>query len=261
MKKKLIGFILCGLILAMAAGCSDTPTQVGQINNSSMESADVTSDREDKDNSDDFTAEKDQLSQTADSASSESQSEIPAEKKEESAVPPVTNTDKTEKDSSSSNSTAESNPTISEQTNSETSNPPETSVTDKPDNSSGESQSPPKEPEPEESQEPQTPSYTQADYDRIISETITYAESYKAKGFTFEWKESMQFGWDVGYMGTPRIERDGTDGVIKTLKHHIDLIVQTSSDPANGITTDWMTYKVVQITIDGDIAFAVIYGG
>ena len=69
MKKKLIGFILCGLILATAAGCSDTPTQVGQINNSSMESADVTSDREDKDNSDDFTAEKDQLSQTADSAS------------------------------------------------------------------------------------------------------------------------------------------------------------------------------------------------
>lgn len=236
MKKKLIGFILCGLILATAAGCSDTPTQVSQISDSSLESADVTSDREDKDNSDDITAKKDQLSQTADSASTESQLEIPAEKKEESAVPPVTNTDKTEKDSSSSNSTAESNPTISEQTNSETSNPPETSVTDKPDNSSEESQSPPKEPEPEESQEPQTPSYTQADYDRIIKETITYAESYKAKGFTFEWKESMQFGWDVGYMGTPRIERDGTDGVIKTLKHHIDLIVQTSSDPANGIT-------------------------
>lgn len=261
MKKKLIGFILCGLILATAAGCSDTPTQVSQISDSSLESSDMTSDREDKDNSDDITAKKDQLSQTADSASTESQLEIPAEKKEESAVPPVTNTDKTEKDSSSSNSTAESNPTISEQTNSETSNPPETSVTDKPDNSSEESQSPPKEPEPEESQEPQTPSYTQTDYDRIIKETITYAESYKAKGFTFEWKESMQFGWDVGYMGTPRIERDGTDGVIKTLKHHIDLIVQTSSDPANGITTDWMTYKVVQITIDGDIAFAVIYGG
>lgn len=261
MKKKLIGFILCGFILATAAGCSDTPTQVSQISDSSLESADVTSDREDKDNSDDITAKKDQLSETADSASTESQLEIPAEKKEESAVPPVTNTDKTEKGSSNSNSTAESNPTISEQTNSETSNPPEPSVTDKPDNSSEESQSPPKEPESEESQEPQTPSYTQADYDRIIRETITYAESYKAKGFTFEWKESMQFGWDVGYMGTPRIERDGTDGVIKTLKHHIDLIVQTSSDPANGITTDWMTYKVVQITIDGDIAFAVIYGG
>lgn len=261
MKKKLIGFVLCGLILATATGCSDTPTQVSQVNNgSSLESADVTSDKDDEDNSDGITAEKDQLSETASSTSKESQSEVPAEKKEESAVPPVTNTEKTERDSSS-NSTAESNPTISEQTNSETSNPSEPSVTDKPDNSSGESQSPPKEPEPEESHETQTPSYTQADYDRIIKETITYAESYKAKGFTFEWKESMQFGWDVGYMGTPRIERDGTDGVIKTLKHHIDLIVQTSSDPANGITTDWMTYKVVQITIDGDIAFAVIYGG
>lgn len=82
MKKKLIGFILCGLILATAAGCSDTPTQVSQISDSSLESADVTSDREDKDNSDDITAKKDQLSQTADSASTESQLEIPIEKKE-----------------------------------------------------------------------------------------------------------------------------------------------------------------------------------
>ena len=38
-------------------------------------------------------------------------------------------------------------------------------------------------------------------------------------------------------------------------------VVVTSTDPANGITTDYMTYKVVQIIIDGDIAFAVIYGG
>ena len=182
MKKKLIGFILCGLILATAAGCSDTPTQVSQISDSSLESADVTSDREDKDNSDDITAKKDQLSQTADSASTESQLEIPAEKKEESAVPPVINTDKTEKDSSSSNSTAESNPTISEQTNSETSNPPETSVTDKPDNSSEESQSPPKEPEPEESQEPQTPSYTQADYDRIIKRNNHLRRKLQSQG-------------------------------------------------------------------------------
>lgn len=53
MKKKLIGFILCGLILATVSGCSDTPTQVSQINNgSSLESADVTSDKDDKDNSD-----------------------------------------------------------------------------------------------------------------------------------------------------------------------------------------------------------------
>lgn len=132
MKKKLIGFILCGLILATAAGCSDTPTQVGQINNSSMESADVTSDREDKDNSDDFTAEKDQLSQTADSASSESQSEIPAEKKEESAVPPVTNTDKTEKNDSEVSSASESNQSESGNSESATSEPSQSQANEQP---------------------------------------------------------------------------------------------------------------------------------
>ena len=71
----------------------------------------------------------------------------------------------------------------------------------------------------------------------------------------------MEFGWDVGYMGTPRIKYEGVAGTISRLKNHIDKIVETSTDPANGITTDYMTYKVVQITIDGDIAFAVIYGG
>ena len=71
----------------------------------------------------------------------------------------------------------------------------------------------------------------------------------------------MEFGWDVGYMGTPRIGQEGVDGTISRLKTHIDKIVATSTDPAYGITTKIMTYKVVQITIDGDIAFAVIYGG
>ena len=28
-----------------------------------------------------------------------------------------------------------------------------------------------------------------------------------------------------------------------------------------GITTEYMTYKVEQITVDGDLAYAVIYGG
>lgn len=111
MKKKLIGFILCGLILATAAGCSDTPTQVSQISDSSLESADVTSDREDKDNSDDITAKKDQLSQTADSASTESQLEIPAEKKEESVAPPASQTDKPKKNDPEASSAVESKPT------------------------------------------------------------------------------------------------------------------------------------------------------
>lgn len=115
--------------------------------------------------------------------------------------------------------------------------------------------------EPTEPAQPTKPSYSQSDYDRIIREVTAYAESYADKDFTFEWLDSMEFGWDVGYMGTPRIERDGLDGTIRILKHHIDKIVETSSNPAYGITTDTMTYKVVQITIDGDIAFAVIYGG
>lgn len=45
------------------------------------------------------------------------------------------------------------------------------------------------------------------------------------------------------------------------LKNHIDKIVETGTNPAYGIPSDSVTYKVVQITIDGDIAFAVIYGG
>ena len=109
--------------------------------------------------------------------------------------------------------------------------------------------------------EPEPDTFTEADHKRIISEVTTYAESYTAKGFTFQWKESMTFGWDVGYMGTPRVEYEGVDGVIEMLKYHIDLIYKTSTDPAYGLTTTVMTYKVEQITVDGDLAYVVIYGG
>ena len=102
--------------------------------------------------------------------------------------------------------------------------------------------------------------FTEADHTRIVSEVKTYAESYTAKGFTFEWAEELAFGWDVGWMGTPRISRDGVDGVISTLKHHVDLIYKTGTDPANGVTANSVRYKVVQLEIDGGIAYAVIYG-
>ena len=102
--------------------------------------------------------------------------------------------------------------------------------------------------------------FTEADHDRIVSEVKAYAESYKSKGFTFEWSDSLEFGWDVGWMGTPRISRDGVDGTIKTLKHHVDLIYKTGTDPANGVTADSVLYRVVQIEIDGGIAYAVLYG-
>ena len=121
----------------------------------------------------------------------------------------------------------------------------------------------PTEPEPTEPTptEPEPDTFTEADHRRIISEVKAYAQSYSAKGFTFHWKNSMTFGTDVGYMGTPRVEYEGVDGVIELLKYHIDLIYQTSTDPAYGLTTTVMTYKVERITADGDLAYVVIYGG
>lgn len=116
-------------------------------------------------------------------------------------------------------------------------------------------------PEPESPAETQPPNgFTEADHNRIVSEVKAYAESYKAKGFTFVWSDSLEFGWDVGWMGTPRISRDGVDGTIKTLKHHVDLIYKSGTDPANGVTADSVLYRVVQLEIDGGIAYAVIYG-
>ena len=116
-------------------------------------------------------------------------------------------------------------------------------------------------PEPESPAETQPPKgFTEADHNRIVSEVRAYAESYKSKGFTFVWSDSLEFGWDVGWMGTPRISRDGVDGTIKTLKHHVDLIYKSGTDPANGVTADSVLYRVVQLEIDGGIAYAVIYG-
>ena len=117
------------------------------------------------------------------------------------------------------------------------------------------------EPQPTEPPATEQPKgFTEADHTRIVSEVKAYAGSYTAKGFTFEWAEELEFGWDVGWMGTPRISRDGVDGVISTLKHHVDLIYKSGTDPANGVTANSVLYKVVQLEIDGGIAYAVIYG-
>lgn len=103
--------------------------------------------------------------------------------------------------------------------------------------------------------------YTQADFDRIISEVRAYAESYAAQGFRFIWTDGMAFSQDVGYFGTPYLRYEGVDGTISRLQYHVDKIVQTSTDPANGMTVSEMSYKVVQLEQNGEIAFAVIYGG
>ena len=112
---------------------------------------------------------------------------------------------------------------------------------------------------PEESTDP-PPADIEAEYKRIIREATAYAESYAVKGFTFHWNDSLDFNWETGYMGTPRVKYEGVDGVIRILKHHIDRIVQTATDPGNGIPASAADYKVMQITVDGDIAFVVLYG-
>lgn len=71
----------------------------------------------------------------------------------------------------------------------------------------------------------------------------------------------MAFSQDVGYFGTPYLRQEGVDGTIGRLQYHVDKIVKTSTDPANGVTVSEMSYKVVQIERSGEIAFAVIYGG
>ena len=99
-----------------------------------------------------------------------------------------------------------------------------------------------------------------AEYQRIISEVTVYAQSYASKGFTFVWDDSLVFGWETGYMGTPRVKYEGVDGVISILKYHVDKIVNTVTDPSNGIPAVSANYKVMQVTVDGDIAFVVLYG-
>lgn len=117
-------------------------------------------------------------------------------------------------------------------------------------------------PEPPVSQPPETTSQPdmEAEYARIIRETVAYAESYAAKGFTFVWDDSLEFSWEsgAGWMGTPRVKYEGVDGTIEMLKYHIDKIVKIAGGPGTPGYSAY--YKIMQVTVDGDIAFVVLYG-
>ncbi len=117
-------------------------------------------------------------------------------------------------------------------------------------------------PEPPVSQPPETISQPdmESEYARIIQETVAYAESYAAKGFTFVWDDSLEFSWEsgAGWMGTPRVKYEGVDGTIEMLKYHIDKIVKIAGGPGTPGYSAY--YKVMQVTVDGDIAFVVLYG-
>ena len=91
---------------------------------------------------------------------------------------------------------------------------------------------------------------------------MAYAESYREKGFTFVWDETLEFSWEseAGWMGTPRIKYEGIDGTISRLRKHVDKIVTAGTDPAYGVPGYMANYKVMQVMVDGDIAFVVLYG-
>ena len=248
-KRKMPAVLLAGLMILALAGCGADKTENTGSDPASAESGitatatDNASEPTDEsslpagtESATDSTTEKEKESSTAPANSGKTEAAKPAdtESPKQTETPKVTETPKQTEP-----------PKVTE--------PPETKPTEPP--------TKPTEPQPTEPPATEQPKgFTEADHTRIVSEVKTYAESYTAKGFTFEWTEELEFGWDVGWMGTPRISRDGVDGVISTLKHHVDLIYKTGTDPANGVTANSVRYKVVQLEIDGGIAYAVIYG-
>ena len=248
-KRKMLAALLAGLITLSLAGCGADKTENTGSDPASTESgitATVT------DNASEPTAE------SSLPAGTESTTESTTEKEKgistapaDSGKPETARSADTESPKQTETPKVTETPKQTEPPN--VTEPPETKPTEPP--------TQPTEPQPTEPPATEPPKgFTEADHTRIVSEVKAYAESYNSKGFTFEWAEELAFGWDVGWMGTPRISRDGVDGVISTLKHHVDLIYKTGTDPANGVTANSVRYKVVQLEIDGGIAYAVIYG-
>ena len=257
-KRKMPAVLLAGLILLSLASCGKTATE-------DIRSSAPSEEKRITETVTDFTPET--TVETALPADTESKTEATAEKeKAESATTLESGTAAENRKPAEGTKKAETVPSTQAPKQTEPPKATEPQPTAPPESKPAETTAPttpPAEtkPETEPPAETQPPKgFTEADHTRIVSEVKAYAESYKAKGFTFEWSDSLEFGWDVGWMGTPRISRDGVDGTIKTLKHHVDLIYKSGTDPANGVTADSVLYRVMQLEIDGGIAYAVIYG-
>lgn len=257
-KRKMPAVLLAGLMILALASCSKTatedirssaPSEEKRITETVTESKPETDTESslpaDIENKTETTAEKEKAESSAPAESgTAAENRKPAEgTKKAETVPPTQAPKQTEPPKAT-----EPQPTA----------PPESKPAETTAPTTPPAETKPETEPPAETQPPK--GFTEADHNRIVSEVKAYAESYKAKGFTFVWSDSLEFGWDVGWMGTPRISRDGVDGTIKTLKHHVDLIYKSGTDPANGVTADSVLYRVVQLEIDGGIAYAVIYG-
>lgn len=256
-KTKMLAALLAGLMILALAGCNankatpDSGTAADSritetVTDSATETTVDTALPADTENKTEATAEKEKAESSAPAESgTAAETRKPAESADKAETVPPTQAPKQSEPPEATEPQPTEPPKVTE--------PPETKPTEPP--------TKPTEPQPTEPPATQPPKgFTEADHNRIVSEVKAYAESYKAKGFTFVWSDSLEFGWDVGWMGTPRISRDGVDGTIKTLKHHVDLIYKSGTDPANGVTADSVLYRVVQLEIDGGIAYAVIYG-
>ena len=248
-KRKMPAVLLAGLMILALAGCGADKTENTGSDPASAESG-ITA------------TATDNASEPTDESSlpagTESATDSTTEKEKESSTAPA-NSGKTEAAKPADTESPKQTETPKVTETPKQTEPPK--VTEPPETKPTEPHTKPTEPQPTEPPATEPPKgFTEADHTRIVSEVKAYAESYNSKGFTFEWAEELAFGWDVGWMGTPRISRDGVDGVISTLKHHVDLIYKTGTDPANGVAANSVRYKVVQLEIDGGIAYAVIYG-
>lgn len=252
-KTKMLAALLAGLITLSLAGCGADKTENTGSDPASTESG-ITATVTDK--------ASEPTAESSLPAGTESTTESTTEKAESSTAPADSGSKAdTAKPADTKPPTAPPKQTESPKATEPPKQTEPPKVTEPPETKPTEPPTKPTEPQPTEPPATEPPKgFTEADHTRIVSEVKAYAESYTAKGFTFKWAEELEFGWDVGWMGTPRISRDGVDGVISTLKHHVDLIYKTGTDPANGVTANSVRYKVVQLEIDGGIAYAVIYG-
>ena len=255
--RKLV-FVLLGMTLIALTGCQSENTPAAAVsslaasqeNTSAISSADTTHSGS-AETSGNSSSDKGQPTQAEASSPLAESSDTPSRPQEKPASP------------------IETRPAIRKHTNPPKGNGGSSSPSSLPSNPSAESTpTAPSASEPSEpaaSKPPETTSQPEqnmeAEYARIIRETVTYAESYKNKGFSFVWDDSLEFSWEsgAGWMGTPRVKYEGVDGTIEMLKYHIDKIVKTVTDPNNGIPGYSAFYKVMQVMVDGDIAFVVLY--
>ena len=194
-KRKMPAVLLAGLMILALAGCNankatpDSGTAADSritetVTNFTPETTVDTALPADTENKTEATAEKEKAESSAPAESgTAAETRKPAESADKAETVPPTQAPKQSEPPEATEPQPTEPPKVTE--------PPETKPTEPP--------TKPTEPQPTEPPATQPPKgFTEADHNRIVSEVKAYAESYKAKGFTFVWSDSLEFGWDVG---------------------------------------------------------------